>query len=174
MEEETPLWTNPLALFGVLVAMASTGVTVLAVLKWGDGSMASILTLAISAAILMVLTGFIAIARLETYVSPKGIEVAFRPIKRINVSFSEISSATACTYQPMKDFGGWGVRNRRRTGRLLASAGNEGVRLIYNDGSRLTIGSFDANGLAQAIRDCAEKAGSPLQVEQDVADSIEP
>lgn len=172
MEEETPLWTNPFALMGVLIAMAATGVTVLAVLWWGDGSLTSMLTLGFSALMLALITGFIAMARLETYVSATGVEVAFRPIKRVSLTFDELASATACVYQPLKDFGGWGVR-RRKERRLLACAGNEGVRLLLRNGEQLTIGSFDARGLARAIRECAEKAGKPVGVETDAPDSIE-
>lgn len=173
MEEETPLWTNPFALLGLLVAMGATGMTVIAVLIWGDGGTVSIVTLGVAALMLTLVTGLIAIARLETYVSSRGIEVTFRPLKRVSLGFDELTSATACSYQPVRDFGGWGVR-RRKERRLLATAGNEGVRLVLRNGESLTIGSFDAQGLARAIREHAEKAGNPVGVEADAPDSIEP
>ncbi|NVL91956.1 MAG: hypothetical protein HWN71_02845 [Desulfobacterales bacterium] len=54
------------------------------------------------------------------------------------------------TYNPLKDYGGWGIRYGRG-GRAYNVSGNRGVYLELSNGKSLLIGSLQPEELARAI-----------------------
>ena len=80
----------------------------------------------------------------EVFVSMRGLWRARR------IPVADIRSATAVTFDPIRDFGGFGVRSTNRGVAYLAG-GNRGVRLELANGSRVTIGSQRPEDLAHAI-----------------------
>jgi len=91
-------------------------------------------------------------SRLETRVTDAGIFIRFYPfhIRRIKIPFEEIKDFQACSYNPIVDYGGWGIRYGVK-GRAYNVSGNRGVRLTFKDGSTLLVGSQKPEELAEAI-----------------------
>lgn len=102
---------------------------------------------------LFVVALMVLMMRMTTRVSADGITVVFGlvPLYTKKITFSEIASAEAETYSPLREFGGWGLRGWGNN-RAINMAGNQGVRLQLQGGKRLLIGSQRAEELAQAIR----------------------
>jgi hypothetical protein len=88
----------------------------------------------------------------RTGVDGSGVHVrwiAF-PLRR-DFPFADIARHEAVTYQPIREFGGWGWR-RGRQGRVAHTVrGVEGVELELRDGRRVLIGSQRPQELAAAI-----------------------
>ena len=91
-------------------------------------------------------------ARLITQVRPEGVYVRFVPFHRRFKNFTreQVVGCEAVTYRPIRDYGGWGIRYGRK-GRAYNTHGNRGVRLEFQDGKSLMVGSQKADSLASAI-----------------------
>ena len=90
--------------------------------------------------------------RLKTNVRPEGIYVRFYPfhLKNIFIPIERIATAEAVKYNPILDFGGWGIR-WGFGGKAYNVSGNKGVQLVYKDGKRLLIGSQKHKQFAEII-----------------------
>jgi hypothetical protein len=91
-------------------------------------------------------------AALRTEVRADALYVRFIPFHLgwIRIAPAEIRSAAAGSYNPLTDYGGWGIRYGRG-GKAYNAKGNQGVLLELADGSTLMIGSQQAVELAAAI-----------------------
>ncbi len=91
-------------------------------------------------------------ARLDVAVDGQAVRVRFRPFHRKERVFAlaTIVKVEAVTYRPIVDYGGWGIR-RGRAGWAYNVSGNRGVRLAFEDGTALLIGSARPEELASAI-----------------------
>ena len=66
------------------------------------------------------------------------------------IASEEIRGYEACTYRPIKDYGGWGIRFGRK-GKAYNVSGNRGVQLEFSNGKYLLIGSQKPEELAEAL-----------------------
>ena len=66
------------------------------------------------------------------------------------IPLREIAYAEAVRYNPLAEFGGWGIRGAGENQGLNAQ-GDRGVRVRLRDGRRILIGSRRAEELAEAI-----------------------
>jgi len=93
-----------------------------------------------------------AACRLETAVTPEGVIVRFVPfhLRPRIIPHQGIREFAARRYNPLLEYGGWGLR-MGRGGQALNASGNEGVQLVFANGRRLLIGSQRAGEFAAAI-----------------------
>ena len=91
-------------------------------------------------------------SRLETRVTDKGLFIRFYPfhIRKIKIPLEEIEDFQVCSYNPVLDYGGWGIRYGAK-GKAYNVSGNRGVRLTFRDGTTLLIGSQRSEEFAQAL-----------------------
>jgi hypothetical protein len=91
-------------------------------------------------------------ARLVTDVQPTRVSIGLRGLwPARHISLSDITNAKVVTFQPMRDFGGYGIRSSSK-GKAYLAAGIRGVRLELKNGSAITIGSERPEELSQALR----------------------
>jgi len=92
-------------------------------------------------------------ATLATEVRKDGLYVRYFPfhLSWRKIPLENLKACEAVTYSPLVDYGGWGIR-WGRAGRAYNVYGNRGVRLTYDNGRSLLIGSQMADELAEAIR----------------------
>ena len=89
--------------------------------------------------------------RLTVEVSPKAVQIRYVPLLRRNIPLSEIKGVRARTYQPMLEYGGWGIRGWWRGRVIYSVSGNQCVDLELQDGRLVVIGSLHADELAAAV-----------------------
>jgi hypothetical protein len=70
--------------------------------------------------------------------------------RKLRVDVTEINSADPVTFDPVADFGGYGIRTRHRRTAYIAR-GNRGVQLVLSNGKQLLIGSQTPELLAARI-----------------------
>jgi len=90
--------------------------------------------------------------RLVTEVRDGDLIVGMRglwPARRVRLS--DIRSAEVANYDPLRDYGGYGLRSNRE-GKAYTTSGNVGVRLTLATGEKLLVGSQQADQLAKALR----------------------
>ena len=88
--------------------------------------------------------------RLIVEVLDDRIFIHYVPLLKSDIPLAEIEVVEARTYQPIREFGGWGIR--RRSGRRAYNvSGDQGVEVTLQDGRKIMIGSQKAEELALAI-----------------------
>ena len=110
--------------------------------------MAALLGLTVPSSVIALLV----VARLETEVTEEGLRTRFFPfhLKERRFAREEIASHEPVTYRPIPDYGGWGIRFGRQD-KAWTVSGNRGVRLTLASGSRLLIGSQQAEEFDAAL-----------------------
>jgi hypothetical protein len=85
-------------------------------------------------------------------ISSEGIFVKFFPfhLSKKKILFQEITNVSAITFNPIRDFGGWGIRYGTK-GKAYTVSKNKGVQLEFKDGKKTVIGSKNSDLLAQVI-----------------------
>ena len=99
------------------------------------------------------------VSNLQTTVRPDGLYIRFYPfhLSQRKIPLEKVVSFRALTYRPIREYGGWGLRFRRG-GRAYNVSGREGVRLEFNNGKQLVIGSQRSDELAAAIQAIMEQS----------------
>lgn len=106
------------------------------------------------------LPAFFRTLRLTVQVHEHGLDVRYFPLAHRWIEWRELRLAWARNYRPIFEYGGWGIRWGGSGNWAYNVRGDRGVQLVFQDGSRLLIGSQQADELAGAIR---AAAGLPEQ-----------
>jgi hypothetical protein len=88
--------------------------------------------------------------RLVTKVDSSHLHILFSPLRRRDIPLSDFTHWEARTYNPIRDYGGWGIKLGRR-GWAYNVSGNRGVELRLANGKGLLVGSQRSEELAAAI-----------------------
>jgi hypothetical protein len=117
-----------------------------------------------SAAILIFTTVLFYLMRLETVIKSDGIYYRFFPfqIKLKKISWEEISQAYIRKYNPIMEYGGWGIRNGfLRSGKAYNVSGNEGLQMIYTSNKRFLLGTKKANEIKSVLSQLGKLSDTP-------------
>lgn len=94
-------------------------------------------------------------SHMDTTVYPDRLDVRLFPFAHRVFRLSEIASAEARTYNPLREYGGWGVRWAVLSlgkSRAYNMSGDQGVQLVLSNGNRVLIGTQRPQELEAAIR----------------------
>jgi hypothetical protein len=67
------------------------------------------------------------------------------------IDINTINKFEKVTYKPIRDYGGWGIRNGMM-GKAYNISGNQGVRIITMMGDKILFGSLRANELYNSLK----------------------
>jgi len=56
------------------------------------------------------------------------------------------------TFRAKREYGGYGIKWRRRSGRALIISGNTGLQLYFKNGKKLLIGTQQKQGIEYAMK----------------------
>jgi len=92
-------------------------------------------------------------SRLKTKVTSEALYVCFPPFvnKWKRISPSEIEGFEIRTFRPKREFGGHGIRRRRRSGYAYSIAGNVGLQLRFKSGKKFLIGTQRKQAIESAM-----------------------
>lgn len=89
--------------------------------------------------------------RLVTEIQDKTLVVAMRGLWRTRrIPLADIQSAEAITFDPERDYGGYGIRSNRE-GKAYIANGHHGVRLKLVNGDTVVVGSQRSDELAASL-----------------------
>ena len=129
-------------------------VGVCAFLWWRAPSQLFKLSMFVVTAMVITMNAFYYHAGLNVRVDADGVHVRFPPFIRRTFRADQIERCDAETYDPIGEFGGWGIRGTpSKWGWAYNVSGNRGVRVTFRNGHRLLIGSQRAEELCEAIRE---------------------
>jgi hypothetical protein len=145
------LWVILLALNALF--LSGIYVQVIAGKQFGDRPMSNT-GLLITGALMILLTRFFTMIRLETQIKRDGIYVRFFPfhLSFRRYTWDKISSAVVRQYSPLRDYGGWGIRmGFAGKGSAFNVSGNQGLQLEFIDKKKLLIGTSKPAQLTDAL-----------------------
>lgn len=103
--------------------------------------------------------------RLVVEVRRDGLYYRYHPFHRGMhcIAWDEIRTAEARTYNPIREYGGWGIRGawRKSTGKAYNVYGDRGLQLELTSGQRILFGSQKADELASAVRAAMGRCSTP-------------
>ena len=110
--------------------------------------------LIISTALSLLVTLLIALTRLDTIIKPDGIYVRFFPfhLKFRQYPWDSIAQVFVREYKPISEYGGWGYRlGLFGKGKAFNVYGNQGIQLVFTNGSKLLIGTNRPDEVREAL-----------------------
>jgi hypothetical protein len=90
--------------------------------------------------------------RLTVEVAPEAVQIRYLPLARRSIPLSEIVGVQARPYNPILEYGGWGIRGWWRGRTIYSVGGRQCVELELQDGRIVALGSRRADELAAAVR----------------------
>lgn len=93
--------------------------------------------------------------KMVTEIRDNGIYYRLFPITRFKkIKPDEIKEWTVAEYNPVKEFGGWGLRFsfRKKGGKAINMAGKMGLRIILTSGKKILIGTQNPEGIKEAMK----------------------
>ncbi len=90
------------------------------------------------------------IMRLDTTINDEGIFFRFYPFQKGKfIPWTAIEKAYVRKYNPISEYGGWGLRTgwSKKSGGAYNTAGDMGLQLEYKDGKRFLLGTQRADEL---------------------------
>ena len=139
------------AILGLLVA-AFVVVAVVTIVEVVAGRPAEVWLIVVGPLVVFVVAVLLSLSHLDVDVTDEGVTIAFRyvwPARRIG--FSEIVGLEVRRYDPLLEYGGWGVRLGPK-GWGYMTGGDVGVQLRLRKGLPVLIGSARPQELEAAIR----------------------
>ena len=97
-------------------------------------------------------------SKLKTKITTVGISVCFPPLIRKWKNFvpEEIEKFEVRKVRIKREFGGYGIRRRRKHGTAYTVSGNIGLQLIFKNGKRLLIGTQKKQAIEYAMEKLME------------------
>jgi hypothetical protein len=91
-------------------------------------------------------------SKLITQIRTDGIYVSFPPFQTsfTKCKWENISRLYIRKYNPLKEYGGWGIRFGYK-GRAYNISGNIGIQIVFTDNSQLLIGTNEADDIADIL-----------------------
>lgn len=92
--------------------------------------------------------------RLKTRITYEGIYVAYVPFRRKweKITKSDLYRYEVRKYRVHREFGGYGMKKRKKAGRAYTISGDIGLQLYFKDGKKLLIGTEKKQAIEYAMR----------------------
>jgi hypothetical protein len=98
---------------------------------------------------------------LTTEIRTDGLYFRFFPfhLSFQRIPLDEVKKYEVCTYRPIRDYGGWGIRYGAK-GKAYNVGGNRGIKLELSSGRQILIGSRSLEELTRSLDLVMKKRGS--------------
>jgi len=127
-------------------------------IPFGDDAMSNDQMVALGGVIIglnVLILWLVGALKLQTEVTSGGLFIRFKPLHRKTrkIDLNDVTSVASVKYRPALEYGGWGIR-RGRHGTAYNVSGDLGVRIDYENGYHLLIGTRYPDELKAAIDQC--------------------
>ncbi|NVO19987.1 MAG: hypothetical protein HXX13_09820 [Bacteroidetes bacterium] len=124
---------------------------------WGDNPTSNTALVIASTLVIVFLCLFFLVflsLKLETEVRDSGFYYTFPPIlnKVREIKKEDIEHYFVGKYNPIMEYGGWGIRIRPGKGRAFNVKGRMGVKIFLKNGKTVLFGTQDVKGMEQAMQ----------------------
>lgn len=106
----------------------------------------------ITPAVLILVLFLFARLTLHTRIDANGVTWRYTPfISEKTIAWSEVEHAEVTRYNPLIEYGGWGIRRGWRKKQAVNVWGNSGLLLTYKNGKQLMIGTCQAAAMESCL-----------------------
>jgi hypothetical protein len=95
------------------------------------------------------------VLKLETKIDENGVHYKFYPLHNSfkSISWKSISKCYVRKYNPISEYGGWGLKTgfRKQTGRAYTTKGSIGLQIKLKDGRKILIGTQNEEELKRVL-----------------------
>ena len=134
----------------IILAIVAAVLVVFGLVYWRTGGALSRPVWMLLGGTAVFLAALVAMSRMQTEVTADSVDISMFYLISESIPHGQIAEHQVLEYRPLREFGGWGLRYGP-SGRAYSMSGSEGVRLVLDDGSQITLGSQNAEALAGAI-----------------------
>jgi hypothetical protein len=118
---------------------------------FGNNPVSNISLLILTILFALLIWGLLSL-KMTTEIDPIGITVKFFPfVKKETIEWKSITKCEIRTYQPIREYGGWGYRQSLSNGKAYNVSGNQGLQLEINGKKKLLIGTQMPDELEKVI-----------------------
>ena len=117
---------------------------------WGDNPMGDWGLLGMSALVFGVTAMFV-VMHLNTEIDREGVRIVFFPMAKRFIPWQEVERAEVRRYNPILEFGGWGLRFRPN-GRAYSVSGRMGLELTLKSGKKVMIGTQEPEEIGRVVK----------------------
>ena len=146
------VWLWALVLFISLLSLYGAFQQLILGTPFGNNPAPDSVTVVLAIIFGIVLPLFMYTMNLTTEVHSDGLYIRYFPfhLSFHRIAAEEIQRYEVCTYSPIKDYGGWGIRFGRK-GKAYNVSGNRGVQLELSNRKHLLVGSQKPEELVEAL-----------------------
>jgi hypothetical protein len=152
------------AIYAIPVVIFSIAFYYQFVLKqpWGDKPMSDLglLVTALLIFVVLIISSFLLFnSKLVVEVTNENLHFTFWPYFRKSISYSksDIEKYEIREYKPIKEYGGWGMKQGKKgVGKAYNVGGNIGLQLYLQDGKKVLIGTQRGDAFLRAINKLME------------------
>jgi hypothetical protein len=103
----------------------------------------------------IIIITFFLLLKLKTRIDSSGIHYQFRPIhlKQQTILWDDIATVEIRKYNPIREYGGWGIRETTKNGKAFNVKGDVGLQLVLKNGKKILIGTQKAEEIRMVLRD---------------------
>lgn len=103
------------------------------------------------------------LVRLETKIDDSGIFYRLIPfhIKLKKISWNDISEIYVRKYNPIGEYGGWGLKGSKKHGKAINVSGNMGLQIILKNGEKILVGTNKPDELNRILQTVKNKILNP-------------
>ena len=105
-------------------------------------------------AVICLIDSLFFLLRLQTRIDADGVHVRFFPFKFNygHYKWDEIEKVSIRNYDPISEYGGWGIRYSFKDGKALTTSGNRGIQIQTKSGKKILIGTQRPDEASVAVK----------------------
>lgn len=145
------LWVILIGLDLLMVAL----ILWFSVFEPGELDVAAITILGITSLLMIAMSIAFFHVGLVTEIRNDGIFYRFKPFQRKfkTIRMDELQSVDVKKYNPVMEYGGWGIRiGRKKRGSAYNVSGNIGILFIYTSGKKILLGTHKPESVRKALQ----------------------
>lgn len=104
--------------------------------------------------LLFMVVGLLLLLQLKTKIDEVGVHYRFVPfhLKQNSILWQDIKSAQVRKYEPLKEYGGWGIKGYSKKNRAYNVKGNIGLQLVLKNGNKILLGTQKEEEIKQFLK----------------------
>jgi hypothetical protein len=101
------------------------------------------LSLLAMSVLLFLIVGLLFLIQLKTTLDEEGVHYQFIPFhfKQKTILWQDIKSAEVRKYEPLKEYGGWGIKGYSNKNKAYNVKGNLGLQVVLKNGNKILFGT---------------------------------
>jgi len=126
-----------------LILLAACIIPFIPVLMGLDSQTDQWLSLLAMSVLLFLIVGLLFLIQLKTTLDEEGVHYQFIPFhfKQKTILWQDIKSAEVRKYEPLKEYGGWGIKGYSNKNKAYNVKGNLGLQVVLKNGNKILFGT---------------------------------